>query len=245
MTHSFLLIGQSNMAGRGFINDVPAIQNNTIKVLRNGRWQIMSEPIHNDRPTAGIGLASSFALAWQSQNNDLDIGLIPCADGGTSLEDWSVGGLLFDHAVAQAKLAMRTSQISGILWHQGENDSAPQLAQLYYEKFENIVTELRLQLDLPHVPLIIGGLGDFLTSGVYGQYFSDYSKVNSQLLQYAESHDNCYYATAENLTANEDQIHFNAKSLRLLGIRYYEAYSQSKNIISPLLDENEILEKLI
>ncbi|MBQ2401175.1 MAG: hypothetical protein II311_04070, partial [Lachnospiraceae bacterium] len=32
------------------------------------------------------------------------------------------GELLYDHAVMQSKLAQRTSEIAGILWHQGESD---------------------------------------------------------------------------------------------------------------------------
>ena len=38
MIHSFLLIGQSNAAGRGFASEVEPIVNDKIKVLRNGRW---------------------------------------------------------------------------------------------------------------------------------------------------------------------------------------------------------------
>lgn len=41
---SLLLIGQSNMAGRGYLSDVPAIYNENIEMLRNGRWQMMAEP---------------------------------------------------------------------------------------------------------------------------------------------------------------------------------------------------------
>ena len=33
---SFLLIGQSNMAGRGFVHEVPSIYNERIEMLRNG-----------------------------------------------------------------------------------------------------------------------------------------------------------------------------------------------------------------
>src|SRR5579859_8144114 len=124
------------MAGRGFQKEVPPIFNEEIKMLRNGRWQIMSEPIHYDRPTAGIGLAASFAGAWHLRNKGEEIGLIPCADGGTSLDDWSVGGALFDNAIAQTKLAQRISKFSGILWHQGESDCFPDRAAVYREKFD-------------------------------------------------------------------------------------------------------------
>src|SRR5690625_3095357 len=46
MKHSFLLVGQSNMAGRGFLKEVPIICNEHINVMRNGRWQIMMQPIN-------------------------------------------------------------------------------------------------------------------------------------------------------------------------------------------------------
>lgn len=39
---SFLMIGQSNMAGRGFVHEVVPIYNERIQMLRNGRWQMMT-----------------------------------------------------------------------------------------------------------------------------------------------------------------------------------------------------------
>ncbi|MBB6108229.1 protein of unknown function [Mucilaginibacter lappiensis] len=244
MTHSFLLIGQSNIAGRGFTAEVPPVFNESVKMLRNGRWQIMTEPIHNDRPAAGIGLASSFAAAWHLNNPVDEIGLIPCADGGTSLDDWTVGGALFDNALAQAKLAQRSSQLSGILWHQGENDCSADGAAAYAEKFDPIVNELRMGLNVPDVPLIVGGLGDFLTAGLYGNYFTAYPLVNQALLQYAQTRNNCYFVTATGLTANEDQIHFNAVSQRILGIRYFEAFNTRTHITAPLTHEQDLVQTI-
>lgn len=34
--YSFLMIGQSNMAGRGFVHEAEPIQNSKLHVLRNG-----------------------------------------------------------------------------------------------------------------------------------------------------------------------------------------------------------------
>ena len=53
---SILMIGQSNMAGRGFINEVPMICNERILMLRNAGWQMMAEPINYDRPNEESGL---------------------------------------------------------------------------------------------------------------------------------------------------------------------------------------------
>jgi|GEM_PF-4567698 len=36
---TFLLIGQSNMAGRDELNRVPSIDDDRIQMFRNGRWQ--------------------------------------------------------------------------------------------------------------------------------------------------------------------------------------------------------------
>lgn len=232
------------MAGRGIQKSVPPIINESIKVLCNGRWQIMAEPVHNDRPMAGVGLASSFAASWHADHDAEEIGLVPCADGGTSLNDWQPGGALFDHAVFQAKLAQRSSRLSGILWHQGENDSSAELAARYVEKFDVIVNELRNQLEVPDVPLLMGGIGSFLPLGLFGAHFHDYHLVNSALQEYAALHSNCHFVTAKGLTANEDQIHFNASSLRKFGLPYYRAFSNAADITEVLPDEDELLEKM-
>ncbi|AZA76529.1 sialate O-acetylesterase [Chryseobacterium sp. G0186] len=241
MIHSFLMIGQSNMAGRGFVKEVPSIFDEHIKMQRNGLWQIMSEPVNFDRPSAGIGLSASFAASWRLDNEQDEIGLIPCADGGTSLDDWAVGGALFENAISQARLAQRTSKISGILWHQGENDSTPEKAEKYGEKFSNIIEALRQELNISEVPLIIGGLGDFLSTGVFGQYFASYSLINQALEDFADTHANCYFVTSKGLTANADGIHFNALSQRILGVRYYAAFRDLNHLTNPLNDEENIL----
>ena len=61
---SILLVGQSNMAGRGYLDAVPTVYNENAFMLRNGRWQLMTEPIHFDRSVAGIGPAGAFAALW-------------------------------------------------------------------------------------------------------------------------------------------------------------------------------------
>nr|WP_068892843.1 sialate O-acetylesterase [Pedobacter panaciterrae] len=242
MINSFLMVGQSNMAGRGYLNDVKQIYDEKIKMLVNGRWQTMTEPINFDRPTSGIGLAASFAGAWRLKNDQEEIGLIPCADGGTSLDDWAVGGVLFKNAVFQTKLALKSSKLTGILWHQGENDSYAGLSSLYYDKLSIIVDAFRHELNAPDIPFITGGLGDYLSSGRYGKYFTEYNQVNYALQKLAETKSNCYFVTANGLTANGDGLHFDAVSLRRFGIRYFKSLFEKKNILTPLVDENELIE---
>lgn len=101
--------------GREFAHEVPTIYNEKIMMLRNGRWQMMTEPIHVDRPVAGVGLAASFAEAWCTDNVGEKIGFIPCAEGGGSIDEWLQDGRLFRHAINKVKFALEDSELVGIL----------------------------------------------------------------------------------------------------------------------------------
>ncbi|PIF47514.1 lysophospholipase L1-like esterase [Chryseobacterium sp. 52] len=245
MTHSFLMIGQSNMAGRGFLEEVPPIYDEKIKMLRNGRWQVMTEPLNYDRSTAGVGLAASFASAWRLfHNQEDDIALIPCADGGTSLDDWDIEGSLFENTVLQAKAAQKISTLQGILWHQGENDSLGNRHIQYQQKLTRIIEQLRKELNIPHIPLIIGGLGNFLGNGIYGKYFNEHHQINEALMQFTEANENTYFVSSDGLTANPDGVHFDAASQRKFGIRYFEAFHDKKNIPEALVHETDTLDTI-
>jgi Carbohydrate esterase, sialic acid-specific acetylesterase len=241
MIKSFLMLGQSNMAGRGFLHEVDPIYNEKIKMLRNGQWQMMTEPINYDRPVAGVSLAASFADQYSKANPDDEIGLIPCAEGGSSLNDWHPQGTLFQHALSEARFALDTSEICGILWHQGESDSHQSLHETYYEKLSLIIETLRNELNLQDVPLIIGELGHFLGKDGFGKYSSEYQEINKELHRFAHEQPHCYVVSAEGLTANPDGIHLNAVSQRKFGFRYFEAFSKKCHISGPLVDENQSL----
>jgi len=223
----FLLIGQSNMAGRGELNEVEPIRDPRCKMMRNGRFLGMSEPICFDRAIdtyyhSGVGLSASFAKC-AAEYFDEEIGLIPCADGGTSLSDWEPGGLLYDHAVFQTRLAMRSGTLAGILWHQGESDSkTAESASVYGERFDRFIT--RLQADIGcNVPVVAGELGEYLAEYDNGKV-KHYYIVNEQLHAYAASHDNFAVASAAGLKPKPDGLHFCSVSLREFGERYFAAY---------------------
>ena len=220
---SFLLIGQSNMAGRGFLNEAKAINNEKIYILRNGRWQKMFRPVHPDRSFAGVCLAESFAESYANKYG-VDVGLIPCADGGTSLDQWKKGELLYDNAVNNARLAMRTSKIVGILWHQGEADARPELASTYKERFEKMISQMQKDIGI-NVPVIIGELGYFLQNFGDGS-LREYTLVNSALKEIADNNANINLVSAEGLTSNPDNLHFNAESLYEFGLRYFDEFDK-------------------
>ena len=225
MVHSFLLKGQSNMAGRGFLNEAEQIDTSRIKVLRNGRWQPMYRPINGDRAFSGVSLAESFAESYANKYN-VDAGLICCADGGTTLEQWSRGGLLYDNAVHQAKLAKRTSLLAGVLWHQGESDCAEELYPTYQVRLEEFIKSLRTDLQLENIPIILGGLGEYLKECLIDENLKNYYHINDALKAVADSDELTGYANSAGLGANPDNLHFNSGALYEFGIRYFKEYEK-------------------
>ncbi len=223
MMHSILIIGQSNMGGRGFIDEVPPIQNERLFVLRNGRWRAMYVPVNPDRRTSGINLVESFADLY-AKEHDVDVGIIACADGGSSLDQWQVGGLLFDHACYMAELASRTSTIAAVLWHQGESDCAEDRYPLYEKKLTVIMDAFRKKLGLHDVPFLLGGLGDYLEFCERSEKFKNYIYVNEALQKVAEKDKMAAFVSAKGLGANPDNLHFSAQALREFGLRYYDEF---------------------
>jgi hypothetical protein len=225
-------MGQSNMAGRGDFGEVPVIDDARILMLRNGHWIRMSEPINPDRSVfgefhSGIGLAASFAEEFIRFYNGT-IGLIPCADGGACLDDWMPGGALYDHAVFQTRMAMRSSTVSGILFHQGEADARAATVSSYEEKFEKINIALRRDTGLEQVPMILGELGYFIAASTrWGKELPVYFReINLALHRITAKHDRFAIASAKGLTAKPDEIHFNSASCREFGRRYFQKYRE-------------------
>ena len=223
MIHSFLMIGQSNMAGRGNAAEVDPIANESCYVLRNGIFRPMHYPVNFDRFFSGLNLCESFADTYQRENG-VEVGLIPAADGGSSMDQWHEGEILFDHACYLAELASRTSEIKGILWHQGEADCSPALYSTYEERLTAMIEAMRKRLGMKDVPFLVGGLGDFLKDCPLSAQLANYVHVNDAMKAVASKVKNVGFVSAEGLGSNDDVLHFNSKALREFGVRYYEGY---------------------
>ena len=223
---SFLMVGQSNMAGRGDIGEVEPIKNSKCFMYRVARWVPMDEPINVDKHGGaayqpGVSLAASFADEY-AKHFDAPVGLIPCANGGTCIEQWKPGGDLFDHAVFVAKLAMRTSKLGGIIWHQGESDCSPFMPDVYAEKFMHTMTSFREELGIPDLPIVIGELSESCAEKWGVSVVAP--RMNALFHSLAHRLGHCAVAKADGLGLRCDGIHFSAASQRILGVRYFEKY---------------------
>ena len=209
----FLLIGQSNMAGRGY----PEAQDKTtdagiLMMNQEMQWTLARDPIHFDKPgMTGVGPAHQFARTLKAKEPNATIGLIPAAMGGSSLDEWKVGGKLYTNAVERAKEAMKHGKLRGILWHQGEADGKPEKIASYPDRFSKMIAQLRTDLNAPDVPVVIGEL-------VYSRPQS--AEFNKAIPTIAAAVPNCGWVSAEGLTDRGDKLHFSSEGARTLGERY-------------------------
>lgn len=227
--HAFLLIGQSNMAGRGQIDPAHLLMDDRCVMLRMGRWQQMVEPINVDRcvfpghgPQSGANLATTFAIRCAETQN-VRVGLIPCADGGTRLSQWMPGEALFEHAVFQTRLACRTAVLSGILWHQGESDYGPELDLDAYKR-DLVAMMHALRHQVGDVPIVLGELG-YAEQGFRPAMKPHIDRFNAALPDMARSIGRCAVASAEGLPCRGDELHFSTEALRTFGRRYWDVFA--------------------
>ena len=215
----FLLIGQSNMAGRGEVEDQDEVSHPRIfKQTEAKKWVPAIDPLHFDKPaTIGVGLGSSFARTVANAEPDALIGMVPAAFGGSSLDEWGPGTEHYTNAIERTRLALsKGGRLRAILWHQGESDRAPERMATYPRRFADLVARLRADLDAPNVPIIVGEL--FAGQPANGP-------MNAMLNTLPTTVTRCATVSAKDLTdIDDDQTHFDSPSLRELGRRYAEAF---------------------
>ena len=224
----YLLVGQSNMAGRGILTAENRVETDRIfKLDTNGKWQVADEPIHFDKKVAGAGLAASFARTMADMDKNVKIGLIPCAVGGTRIDRWVEGGDLWSNAVARTRIALKSGTLKGILWHQGEGDADPSRAHVWGAKLESMIKSFRREFG--DVPFVAGELGWYLENFKVKSkpgYKPLWREINAQLHALEGKVPNFRVVSAEGLGANRDILHFNTEALREFGRRYAAAFSE-------------------
>jgi len=226
--HLFLLVGQSNMAGRGEVT--PDDQQPDPRVLmlnKDGRWVPAVDPMHFDKPSVGVGLGRTFGLEIAKATPGVTIGLIPCAVGGSPIETWEPGAFdeatkthPWDDAMTRARLALPAGTLKGILWHQGESDSTPERAGLYEQRMHDLIARFRNELAAPAVPFIAGQMGIFPESPWSGE-----KKIVDRVHQNLPAQiKRSAFVSAGGLTHKGDKVHFDSASYRELGKRYAAAF---------------------
>ena len=164
--HIYILAGQSNMAGRAPVSELPpgfpSNQSRLFAFKSSGRWEQAVEPIHEDDYRVGVGPGVAFANAMADKYKSAQIGVIPCAVGATSMDDWRRNmdeSSLYGSCLSRYKKSSSRGTLRGVLWYQGESDAHSfSDAEAWPAKFEKLVSDLRADLGNPSLPLVFAQL---------------------------------------------------------------------------------------
>lgn len=224
----FLLAGQSNMAGRAAVEAEDWNENSRILTINEqGDWIVAQEPLHFYEPAfAGLDCGLSFAQeVILNKPDSFHIVLIPCAVGGTSIEQWLGDSLcrgvnLLSNFKEKVKLAQSLGPIKGILWHQGENNANQQGVQNYLSNLSSLVDTFRTITNNDSLPFFIGSLGSFAKDAETQMYWNE---LNTEIFHLTKQRKKVYVIQTADLTDKGDHLHFDAKSQRLLGKKFAHA----------------------
>ncbi len=231
----FLLMGQSNMKGRGFMPEEPKRDPRIVMMhLKDDAWYLARHPLHltGDAKTfkgadnAGVGPGLAFAEAVAARNVDLRVGLIPCAVGGSAIALWQPGAKLYVDALRRARLAQVTTapvkaRIRAVLWLQGEADATDERLPVHEEKLLKLVRTLRADLSLPELPFIACTIGEMSPDGE-GRRKAD---MNRLLLSLPSKLPHTACVDARDLKSNiGDNVHFDTAAQNEIGRRFAEKY---------------------
>lgn len=228
----FILAGQSNMAGRGFVEPQDTLPNQRILTINSkGELILAKEPLHFYEPDmAGLDCGVSFGQELLKHIPDsVSVMLIPTAVGGSSIDQWLNDlshrnvQLLFNFR-KKTELAQKYGQIKGILWHQGESDSHAKLIPEYKNKLARLFSQFREYSGNENLPVLTGKLG------LFSDDHTNKSLINKVIQQYASEDLNTYVIKTGDFKHRGDKLHFDSSSQRKMGKRFAKQYIKVKNI---------------
>ena len=226
--HVFLLTGQSNMAGRATIEkqDEKPVEGALLWNIADQKWEAAKPPYNRYSPH-GKGLqmqrlncGPSFVREYLKANPGVRVGIVCSVRGGTSIEQWKKGVTkpwsLFDTTVAEAQAALAAdpkAELKGILWHQGEANSAADKVKKYPAQLKELISDFRADLKSPDLPFVFAQIG---------QFNEDYANFNKMIVRQPEDIEHTACIVTDRLK-NMDKAHFDSAGQRALGERYAAA----------------------
>jgi len=233
----FLLLGQSNMKGRGAIPEGQTPNPRVVMMqMRDDRWYFARDPLHasgqrdsvDGSDNAGTGPGLSFANAIAARHPSVLIGLVPCAVGGSAMRLWQKGvkNSLYDNALRRTRLATASAvngkaRVCAALWLQGESDATEDRYAKYEAGLLRIVDDLRADLSQPELPFIACTIPSFLSGH---KKYTRTDEINGILLGLPARRPKTGCVDARDLKGHiGDRIHYDTASQTIIGRRYAEA----------------------
>ena len=227
----FIMAGQSNMAGRGFVEPNDTIpEKRLLSINKDGQLIIAKEPLHFYEPSlTGLDCGYSFGKTMiKNIPGNISVLIIPTAIGGSSISQWLADSLyrnvkLYSNFIEKVGIAKQYGIIKGILWHQGESDANDKNIALYKERLSKLFIKFRHVIGNNDLPILLGELGTFSKDKEY------FSLINKAIHDYSVQDKNTTVITTSDLKDKGDSLHFNSKGQRKMGRRFAEAYLNKFN----------------
>lgn len=215
--HIYLLIGQSNMAGRATITeDIAGVIDRCVLLNDKNAWVPAKNPlnlysaIRKGEGMQKLGPGYGFAKAMLSADPDIKIGLVVNARGGSKIEPWlGEDAKYYKQTLERARAAQKTGTIKGILWHQGESNSNN--PEAYLDQLKTLIVNLRKDLGDADLPFVAGQVAN-----------TPPLKINDVIASLPK-HVHATAAVSSAGLKTTDRWHFDTPSQLELGKRYAEA----------------------
>lgn len=208
---TFLLLGQSNMAGRGNVAELDArmktLPANTSFFLHGKIVQIAKQAKFGPE----VSLAKELAKIYPGKK----INLVKFAPGGSMMKDWLRGR---PHHQTMSKLLNRVRKnhildIKGVLWMHGERDTKTMsVANSYKRNLERFIQTLRQDFNKPNLPVVIAQIS-------VPEAFrpAEIKRVKKAQQETARKLPGVKIFSTENLSKKSDQVHFDSAGQIELG----------------------------
>ncbi|MEP7377431.1 MAG: sialate O-acetylesterase [Chitinophagaceae bacterium] len=222
----FILAGQSNMAGRGYVEPEDTVPvKRLLTINESGQLIIAKEPLHFYEPTlTGLDCGYSFGTTLIKNIPDsISVLLIPTAVGGSSISQWLGDSVhrnvkLFSNFLEKLEIAKRYGVIKAVLWHQGESDANEKDILLYRKRLSELIARFRSSVGNSNLPVLFGELGSFSNDK------ENWKLINKEIHGYSSTGKNNAVISTADLEHKGDSIHFDSKGQRLMGKRFAEAW---------------------
>lgn len=245
----WVLAGQSNMEGIGDMRNLEPSSPLVNSFDMGDTWQVAKDPLHvlaysvdrvnwnirrnPDRPArlrtenldkyfAGLKKGAGLGLPFANEMvrlTGVPIGLIPCAHGGTSMDQWDpakkdmVGDSLYGAMMRRVQAV--GGKVTGVLWYQGESDATEKESPVYKEKFRNFINTLRADVKQPNLPFYYAQIGLHIDPNGHDEW--DVVQEAERQLE-LEMQNVGMVATVD--VELDDAIHASVESLKLIGHRF-------------------------
>lgn len=251
--HIYIAYGQSNMEGNAtnFDKNVDGKEHPRVKMFATVSCSNLGRPTVGEMYPAvppmfkcyqGLSVADWFGRHMADSLPDVTIGIIPVAQGGTSIrlfdpddyknyiasaadwlqsgvKDFGADGNAMGRIIEVAKKAQEVGVIKGIIFHQGETDGGmSNWEQIVKKTYEYMLDQLGLNAE--ETPFVAGEMVD---GGSCAGFNSRVHKLKDYIANFS-------YASSKGYGSKGDGLHFTVEGYRGMGERYAQEMLKLINV---------------